>query len=107
VNEMKRSAETIISLNLLQRIAKLEREFKTMANELADLQAAVVTLGTAVGAASAEMSKLSADLLAALKASPTGVDPAAVETSATAINTLAKQLNEAVTAANAAATPAP
>jgi hypothetical protein len=73
-----------------------------------DLNAAVAALTTAVSAAVDEIKTETQNILDALKAqTPTGVDPDAVEAAANTINALAAKLNDAVSSAQPALTPAP
>jgi division protein CdvB (Snf7/Vps24/ESCRT-III family) len=84
------------------------RKICKMAREQDDLNAAVATLTTAVTGAVDEIKTETQNILDALKAqTPTGVDPDAVESAANTINALAAKLNDAVSSAQTALTPAP
>ena len=84
------------------------RKVCKMAREQDDLNAAVAALTTAVSAAVDEIKTETQNILDALKAqTPSGVDPDAVEAAANTINALAAKLNDAVSSAQPALTPAP
>lgn len=70
-------------------------------SEITDLQAAEAAINTAVSNAVAELQTLSAQI------SSNTNDPAAMEAAAAAINTLATNLQAAVTAAQTPPAPAP
>ena len=89
-------------------VENVARKVSKMAREQDDLNAAVAALTTAVSAAVDEIKTETQNILDALKAqTPTGVDPDAVEAAANTINALAAKLNDAVSSAQPALTPAP
>jgi hypothetical protein len=84
------------------------RKVCKMAREQDILNAPVATLTTTVSAAVDEIKNETQNILDALKAqTPSGVDPDAVEAAANTINALAAKLNDAVSSAQPALTPAP
>ena len=96
-------------LDVVQTLVEtVTRKVCEMAREQDDLNAAVAALTTAVSAAVDEIKTETQNILDALKTqTPSGVDPDAVEAAANTINALAAKLNDAVSSAQPALTPAP
>ena len=96
-------------LGVVQTLVEtVTRKVCKMAREQDDLNAAVAALTTAVTSAVDEIKTETQNILDALKAqTPSGVDPDAVEAAANTVNALAAKLNDAVSSAQPALTPAP